>query len=128
MKYVYLLKFCIAGAVVNSILLAFLMLCSFSSDCAAQSVEYSSGNGGNIGELLGPLQTLHDDLSRIEGKLDAFINAKWEYKILVPNVLGNSKFDPYEPNLGPLGAEGWELVTYSPDVGYILKRRVMPKQ
>jgi len=127
-RHVGKLKFDVTGAVINSVLLAFLLLYTFSSVCAAQSAESSSGDGVNIGLLIAPLQTLHDDLSRIEAKLDAFANAKWEYKILVPNVLGKSKFDPYEPNLGPLGEQGWELVTYSPDVGYILKRRVIPKQ
>ncbi|NDV27652.1 hypothetical protein [Desulfovibrio sp. JC010] len=87
----------------------------------------SSGSSENISELLTPLQELHDDLVRIEAKLDAFANAKWEYKILVPNVLGDYDHDRHKSALGPLGAEGWELITYSPDVGYILKRRVMPK-
>ncbi|WP_421899501.1 hypothetical protein [Maridesulfovibrio sp.] len=95
--------------------------------CLAQSSESTAASGENVSELLAPLQALHDDLARIEAKLDAFANAKWEYKILVPNVLENSGFDPYKPNLAPLGKQGWELVTYSPDVGYILKRRIAPE-
>ncbi len=127
MKYGCGLNFYFLKSVLGLVLLTLFMLCTISEPCPAQSAEHPSGNGETIGELLSPLQTLHDDLSRIEAKLDTFANAKWEYKILVPNVLGHSKFDPYEPNLDPLGKEGWELVTYSPDVGYILKRRVMPK-
>ncbi len=128
MRFVCGFKFPVTRTVINSFLVALCLLCVSSDTCAAQSAEESVGNSANVGELLAPLQTLHEDISRIEAKLDALINAGWEYKILVPNVLGKSKFDPYEPNLGPLGEQGWELVTYSPDVGYILKRRVMPKQ
>ncbi len=103
-----------------------LLVCLAVGPCFAQSSEPASGSGENVSVLLAPLQALHDDLSRIEAKLDAFANAKWEYKILVPNVLEKSGFDPYKPNLAPLGQQGWELVTYSPDVGYILKRRLAP--
>ncbi|TIH18110.1 hypothetical protein D0S45_06025 [Marinifilum sp. JC120] len=110
-------------------LFAIVLMCLMTGPCLAQSpkTETSVGSGESVGELLAPLQVLHDDLARIEAKLDALANAKWEYKILIPNILGKSKLDPYEPNLAPYGKEGWELVTYSPDVGYILKRRVAPK-
>ncbi|WP_420250886.1 MULTISPECIES: hypothetical protein [unclassified Maridesulfovibrio] len=106
-------------------LFAVILFC-MCGPCLAQSSEPASGSGENVSVLLAPLQALHDDLARIEATLDAFANAKWEYKILVPNVLEKSGFDPYKPNLAPLGQQGWELVTYSPDVGYILKRRVAP--
>ncbi len=88
----------------------------------AEDSEASQDKGSAA--LLSPLKTLHDDLTRIEAKLNAFAEPRWEYKVLTPNVLGDSKFDPYNPNLDPLGRQGWELVTYSPDIGYILKRRI----
>ncbi|GEM_PF-4734335 len=106
---------------------AVLLLCLMVGPCPAFAADSDSGtsSGENFEKILAPLQTLHDDLVRIEAKLDSFANAKWEYKIIVPNVLGKSELDPYEPNLAPYGKEGWELITYSPDVGYILKRRVV---
>lgn len=83
-----------------------------------------AGQEGNSCELLlGPLETLHQDLTRIEEKLDALANPKWEYKVLTPNVIDENAIDRYSPNLNPMGAEGWELITYSPDIGYIMKRR-----
>ncbi|NDV22268.1 hypothetical protein [Desulfovibrio sp. JC022] len=109
-------------------LFAIILMCLMTGPCLAQSskTDTTAGTGENLSELLAPLQALHDDLSRIEAKLDGLANAKWEYKILTPNILGKSKLDPYEPDLAPYGKDGWELVTYSPDVGYILKRRVAP--
>ena len=111
----------------NVFFYVFFVLCISLGVNLAQSSSAYADQGADVEELLGPLQALHDDLSRIEAKLDAFANAKWEYKILVPNVLGDSGHDRHKSALGPLGEQGWELITYSPDVGYILKRRVMPK-
>lgn len=127
MKHWLSVPLCRVEFVLKSVFLTLVVLCVISGVCLAQSAVHSSANGENINELLTPLQTLHDDLSRIEAKLNSFANAKWEYKILVPNVLGNSGHDYHKSALGPLGAEGWELITYSPDVGYILKRRILPK-
>lgn len=87
--------------------------------CPAEAQQPSAG----CDILLGPLDTLHQDLQRIEKKLDSLANAKWEYKILTPNVIDENAVDRYSPNLNPLGEQGWELVNYSPDIGYILKRR-----
>ena len=80
------------------------------------------------GALLAPLRTLHEDLIRIEAKLDSFVRPTWEYKVLTPNVIDENAVDRYSPNLNPLGAQGWELVTYSPDIGYVMKRRIQQPQ
>ena len=72
------------------------------------------------------MQILHKDLARIDAKLDALAKPAWEYKLLTPNILDDDPVDRYAPRLTPLGAQGWELVTYSPDIGYVLKRRVRP--
>ncbi len=114
-------------SVLKVVLAVFFLLHMISGASSAQAEEKYSAKEGSVEELLVPLQTLHNDLSGIEAKLDSFANTKWEYKVLIPNVLGNSDHDQLQAKLGPLGMQGWELVTYSPDVGYILKRRVLLK-
>jgi hypothetical protein len=82
----------------------------------------ASANGNTI--LLAPLQALHQDLIGIEAKIEAYSNPTWEYTTLVPNILGDSGTDPYNARLNALGQQGWELVSFSPDTGFIFKRRV----
>ena len=124
MKYSHWGDYCCRKIIISTVFCLFVILYLVFGSCLAQSAEHSAGNSESIGDLLVPLQSLHNDLSRIEATLDGFANAKWEYKVLVPNILGNSGHDQLQAKLGPLGEQGWELVTYSPDVGYILKRRV----
>jgi hypothetical protein len=73
--------------------------------------------------LLAPLQALHQDLIGIEAKIEAYSKPVWEYTTVVPNILGDSG-DDYNAKLNGLGQKGWEIVAFSPDTGFILKRRV----
>ncbi|OEU68778.1 MAG: hypothetical protein BA863_06555 [Desulfovibrio sp. S3730MH75] len=105
---------------------AVLGFCIVTSTDRRAEAQQPSSNGCAM--LLEPLDTLHQDLQRIEEKLDALANPKWEYKILTPNVIDEDAVDRYSPNLTPLGEQGWELVNYSSDIGYVMKRRVTRPQ
>ena len=59
---------------------AVLGFCIVTSTDRRAEAQQPSSNGCAM--LLEPLDTLHQDLQRIEEKLDALANPKWEYKIL----------------------------------------------
>lgn len=127
MYFFYRIKDSFGAWVVAAVLCFSFVVLQFGWS-AAHADSSANQSQDECAVLLAPLQKLHEDLKRIEAKLDSFVHPTWEYKVLTPNVIGDDVVDRYFPNLNPLGAQGWELVTYSPDIGYVLKRRTVRLQ
>jgi hypothetical protein len=58
-------------------------------------------------------------LDRLHGQLDRLLHGAWEYRLVQRN-----RFEDSVEQLNALGKEGWELVSVSPDEGFLLKRRL----
>ena len=69
-------------------------------------------------------RTLEKNQLEIRNNFKALLQPTWEYLVVVPNRLvrdGNKG----EYSLESLGKNGWELVIFNVETGYIFKRRIM---
>ncbi len=98
---------------------------------AGQQPVYGQETGRDedtVAQIAELQRVVENKLAIIEGQLDRLIHPKWEYKLVVPNMMGSSG----EPQDGVFdgvdfksaGNDGWELVSYSVHYGFIFKRRV----
>ncbi len=67
-------------------------------------------------------QHLEKELKTFQKQIDTLLYPKWEYKIVIPNIIGRNIKS--QPSLESLGKQGWELVLYNIEKGYIFKRRM----
>ncbi|MCG8567793.1 MAG: hypothetical protein MI747_22230, partial [Desulfobacterales bacterium] len=79
-------------------------------------------------ELYKIRKTMEAALITIEEMKAQLLNPKWEYRIILPNMMnssGQSREGIHDGvNFNLMGKDGWELVNYSVQYGFIFKKRV----
>ncbi len=116
-----------SGLIISVIIFAIL----FSP--VAISFADESGNAGTDPQLktiAGAVQTLDKRLAHVEVLIQSLVHPTWEYKVMVPNIIntsekGRQSIDGID--FGQLGKQGWELVNYTNQYGFIFKRRRIEK-
>jgi hypothetical protein len=81
----------------------------------------------DVGQLAGAIsalrETVRQGFSDVNTRLDRLLAPKWEYRQFTPNVLTTKSGQPQTaPDFAGLGREGWELVLYDQNIGYVFKR------
>ncbi len=75
-------------------------------------------------------QDMNKRLTHVESLLEKLVRPVWEYKVVVPNTMNTSNMGEHVMDgidINKLGKEGWELVNYTDNYGFIFKRRRMEK-
>jgi hypothetical protein len=71
-------------------------------------------------------QTIEKRLTAIENRLDKLAKPVWEYKLIFPNMMTSRQAETgiYDGvNFKAMGRDGWEVINYSVQYGFIFKRR-----
>ena len=58
--------------------------------------------------------------------MENLVRPQWEYRVVVPNMMNTSNMGEHTLDgidLNKLGKDGWELVNYTANYGFVFKRR-----
>lgn len=114
-------------------ILVFSFVCSLL--CLLAMNVHAKGNNGagsfpELRALANTAQDMNKRLAHMESLLETMVRPVWEYKVVVPNTMNTSNMDEHVMDgidINKLGKEGWELVNYTDNYGFIFKRRHMEK-
>ena len=105
--------------------------CSFfSAGVSGAQENVNSGAAPQWQTIADDLQKLDKRISDIQVQVQSLAHPVWEYKVVVPNIINTSGMEDQGidgVNLSQLGKQGWELVNYTDQYGFIFKRRQVKK-
>ncbi len=109
--------------------LACLLLCVFAAESSAGD-NNGSGTFPELRALANTAQDMNKRLTHMESLLETLVRPVWEYKVVVPNMMNTSNMGDQildGIDLDKLGKDGWELISYTANYGFIFKRRRMDR-